>query len=61
MRVKIRVRGSPYKAVKVGRKGTVISRNRIGTQTEQVKVQFDDGTTWGFYPDELEKLNGEAL
>ena len=61
MRVKIRVRGSPYKAVQVGRRGTVISRKRIGTQTEQVRVLFDDGTTWGFYPDELERLNGDAL
>ena len=59
--VKIRVRGSPYKAIVPGRVGQVQSRNRIGTTTEQVKVLFRDGTTWSFYPDELMRLDGSMV
>jgi len=60
-RVKIVVRGSPYKAVVSGRRGTVTNRIRIGTPTEQVTVLFDDGSSWNFYPDELRRISGEAL
>ena len=59
--VKIRVRGSPYRAVVPGRVGEVQSRKRIGTTTEQVRVLFDDGTSWSFYPDELERLDGNMV
>lgn len=59
--VKIRVRGSPYQAVVYGRRGKVVDRQRMGTLHEQITVLFDDGRHWNFYPDELERINGDAL
>ena len=59
--VRVIVKGSPYYAVKVGRVGTVIGHTRISTIYELVKVQFKDGAVWSFWPDELERLNGDPI
>ncbi len=59
--VRVKVKGSPYKAVKVGVVGEIIHRERINTTSELLKVEFKDGTVWSFYPDELELLGGGAV
>ncbi len=61
MLVRIRVRGSPYRALWFGRTGELMSRERMGTTTEILKVRLDDGTVWSLRPDELERLDGEAV
>lgn len=57
--VRVRVKGSPYYAVKVGTIGKVISRERINTTLELVVVEFKDGTVWRFYCDEVEIIGEE--
>ena len=59
--VRVRVRGSPYRAVSIGRKGQVISRQRMSPTYDQADVKFEDGATWHFDPDELERLDGSPL
>lgn len=59
MMVRVRVKGSPYKAVRVGVLGEVLSRKRIGTAYELLTVRFKDGSVWSFYPDEVELLEEE--
>ena len=56
---RVRVKGSPYKAVRVGATGKVIERERIGTPLELIVVEFTDGTAWRFYRDEIELLEEE--
>ena len=59
--VRVRVKSSPYAATKRGSVGVVVSQKRIGTVYEQVRVRFKGGHEWSFYPDELERLNGDPV
>ncbi|KKN84433.1 hypothetical protein LCGC14_0288950 [marine sediment metagenome] len=56
---RVLVKGSPYRAVKVGAIGKVINHERINTTLELVVVEFKDGTHWRFYRDEIEFLEEE--
>ncbi len=57
----MKVRGSPYRAVKPGRTGVVLERKFLSTPYELLKVEFGDGTLWSFHPDELEVLDNEEV
>lgn len=61
MMVRVRVRGSPYQSVRPGAIGEVVERKYIGTTYEVLKVCFPGGILWTLRPDELERLDGEAL
>jgi hypothetical protein len=61
MMVRVRVKGSPYRAVKRGAIGRVVERKFLGTPSEILKVRFQDDTIWSFYPDELEVLDDEEV
>jgi len=61
MRVKVRVKGSPYKAVSEGSIGEVIGRKFLSTAHEILKVRFTGGVVWSFHPDELEVLDNEEV
>lgn len=61
MRVKVRVKGSPYRAVSAGAVGEVVGRKYLNTVHEILKVQFLGGVIWSFYPDELAVLDNEEV
>lgn len=61
IRIRIRVRGSPYSAVQYGRKAWVVGRERMSTTTEVLRIKFDDGGLHELYPDEVERLDGSPL
>ena len=61
MMVRVRVRGSPYAAVKLGAVGEVVERRYVGTTYEILKVRFPRGIIWSLHPDEIEGLNGELI
>jgi len=38
----------------------VVEKKYVSTKIEQWKVLFSNGTTWTFYPDELEVIDATA-
>jgi hypothetical protein len=61
MLAKVKVRGSPYRAVKPGVIGEVVEVKFRGTRQEHFKVRFKDGSLWSFYFDELEILDASKV
>jgi hypothetical protein len=61
MMVRVRVRASPYIAVKRGSVGEVLEVKFRSTVYEIWKVRFKGAGVWSLRPDELEALNGEAV
>ena len=61
MMVRVKVKGSPYRAVKRGVVGEVVERKYVGTTYEILKVRLPGGAEWAFHPDELEALDGAAV
>jgi hypothetical protein len=55
--VRVKVRGSPYHAVKRGAIGEVVEVKFPDTRQEVLKVRLKDGSLWSFYFDEIEVLN----
>ena len=61
MMVRVKVRASPYYAVKRGSVGKVVGRKFLNTVYEILKVEFKGGVVWSFHPDELTVLDNEEV
>ena len=64
--IRVRVKGSPYAAVKEGAVGEIIERKFVNSPHEVLKVRLKGGAIWTFFPDEvtetgLERIDGRKM